>query len=531
MRVAWIAVLLLPTAGLAQTRPDRGPEPAWATAWSPFAPIADLPRRLPGTASLPGMLSLPAPSVGLLWTAGNPAGLAFDLARPWARLGGSAGNETGDFRRPLDPDRASSLGVSGIGWQTLGRGAVAGHVVTDQTVEPVAPYSDVTSPYGSDPLVPTDTSLPRVRRVHALLEGAVGWRFGAWGVGVASGVDVDDHRTDQARFPRLGRAAGRSASFGVARKLPFAPVRVGAYGRWTGGSETFTLVPQPGTGTVYLLDGYSEPDQVSVSQQPGFFRRIERRAHVLGITAASSAGPITWTLFATRAARTDDHFSVRRNDPPTDRWRATGWTMGGAVQRTVYRERVLLTAEALYERLSGHATRADLTGFIFHADESAVTLHADARYWPPDSPWVLALTLGMARESRVRHDYIAEMETHIAQWTPTLGVEAARALAVATISVGFAVARYAVNATIPDTAGTGPVYQRLVAPEISLYAAPALAITATFSAQRRMTERASLLLETSYASVGANGAVAGLPLAPGGRRAAWSVSIGYMLGQ
>jgi hypothetical protein len=500
-------------------------------AWSPFAPIADAPRRLLTPASLPSLLGLPAPAVGLLWTAGNPAGLAFDVAQPWARLGGSAGRESGDFRRPMDPDRVSSLGVSGVGWEPLGRGAVAGRVIAEQTTIGVMPYSDVTAPYGSDPLVLADTSQPRLRRVRARLEGAFGWRFGAWGVGLSSGIDVDDHRTDHARFPRLGRAAARAASAGVARDLPFAPVRIAGYARWIGGSETVTLWPQPGTGTAYLLSGYNEPDPIIVAQLPGLFRRIDHDARAFGLAAASTAGATGWTLFATKTARTDGHFSVQKDNPPTDRWRASGWTMGGAVQRAVYRNLVLITAEALYERLSGNATRADLTGFIFHADESTFAARAEARYWPENSPWVFAVALALAREHRFRHDFIDALETDITQWTPTFGVEAARAFPQATVSAGFAVTRYAVAAAIPDSAGTGPIYRSLVAPEISLYAAPAITVTGTFSVQRQVTRSSSLILETRYTSMSAEGTVAGLSFAPGGRRAAWSVSGGVVLGQ
>jgi hypothetical protein len=510
-------------------------DPAWLTAWSPLARIADLPRALPAAAVLPGLLAVPAPRVGLLWTAGTPAALALEATDVQARLVIAHGDAGGDYRRPLDANAARAVRFEGWGWGPLGhRGAVVGRVTVGQLDLDAASPSDIAAPYGSDPFVATDMTVPALRRVAARLEGGIGGRFGAWAAGLTVGARVEDDHTLNSSFPRLVKRAVPGVAVGVSRALPFAPVRLAVYARWMGGDETIILPGQPAPGTVYVLDGYSEPDPRAVTPQSLFFYRTDRSAWADGLAATGTLAGAQWTLYRERASRTDKHVSARRLDAPTDRWRATGSAYGLAAQRAVPRYDLLLTAGWRYERLHGDATRADLTGIIFGATEDVWSATGEVRYAPAASPWIGAATFSLVRENRRREDFIAETRSELKTWTPGVGVEVARVFGANAVAAGYAAAFYAPSGGIPDPSTMGPIYQQLVASEQSLYATRAQPSLATVTLRHTFASGTAVLLRARRESVSAAGdalATGTLPFAPQGSRTLWDVSLGVVMGQ
>jgi hypothetical protein len=518
---------------LAAQRPADSGLPAWMTAWSPLAPIADLARIIPRAAPLADLLGAPPPPVGLFWVAGTPAALGFEVTSRRGQMSAGLAGDDGSYRRPLDPTGASVTQLSGIGWQPVGdRGAAVGRVLLEQEILGSATESDALAPFGSDPIVITDTTRPDMRRLGTQLEGALGWRFGPWGVGAGGGVRIEDHRTRGARFPRIGKATTPGVALGVSGALPWAPVRVAVYGRWAGGNETVVLPAPAGPGRVYILNGYSDPDPADIQPQSGFFRRTERDALAGGFGASGTLRDVSWVAFAERTRRTDDHFSARIENPPTDRWHATGSAYGAAVQWPLPRYDLYVTAQWRLDRLTGDATRADLTGVIFRATESVSRLTADLRYLPA-SAWAVAATFALVRQSHRREDFIAETYTDLKAWTPGLGVEVARAFGANAVSAGYAIAAYEPSGGIPDPSNMGPIYQQLIAPEQSLYATSAHPSLAAVTWRHSFPSGTALLLTARRESVGAGGDVltATLPYAPKGSRTLWNLTLGVVLGQ
>jgi len=390
----------------------------------------------------------------------------------------------------------------------------------------MASFADIAEPHTSSPLVLSDSSLPEMRRVRVRLEGALGWRFGGWGLGLATGVEVRDHRTQHVRFPRVGRLSAQGVALGLMRELPLVRLRLAAYGRWLGGSERITLVAYPSPGLAYQLDGYNEPDRREVAQP--YFRRIERDAWSLGLGLGGELWGAPWTIFGERTSRDDAHSSERRAHPATDRWSAKGWVLGGAIQRPLFGDRLLVTAQARYSRLRGAATRFDLQGDIFRSKESVLRASADLRYTSP--PWTAAALFSLGREKRTRHDYIVRVYSDIESWTPGLGLEVARAVGPATTaSLGLALSAYSATSIIPNPEALGPVYNLLIAPELALYATRAVPLTAALAVRHRLGEATAIYVRALRESLEPSGSES-TELAPTGERTLWSMALGVVVG-
>ncbi len=500
------------------------------TGWSPLMPVADLERQLPHAPPFTDMVAGTTPRIGLFWTAGNPAGLVHNTSEAHAELGIGFGREVGEYRRPQDPDDVALTRLSGIAWRRVGRGAAAGRIVAESRDIGSAPYAALVAPYVSDPLVVTDTTLPAMRRLVARLEGAIAWEQRWLSVGLSAGADVWDNRTSEVRFPRLGRASRPGVAAGVGLRLPVLHVRLAGHVRWIGGNETVLLAAQPDGGTVYLLDGYSEPDPRRVVPPGVLFRRIDRDALALGGGLEGRLLGVQWVMFAQRERRTDEHLSVRDEAPPTDRWRARGSTYGLAAQGTGLRRRLLVTAWVRHTGLTGDATRADLNEAVFfHADEDVTQGSLELRYVPRKLPWRVTAAFVVIRERRIRSDFIADVRSEIRSWAPGGRVEVSRRFRSTTVSVGVAASGYMPVAVIPDASAMGPVYRTLVAQELALYALRATSVAATVGAGYRI-RRTTLALVAIAARLSERGReVTNLAFAPTGSRTQWRLSFRVIL--
>ncbi|MFN2400359.1 MAG: DUF6850 family outer membrane beta-barrel protein [Gemmatimonadaceae bacterium] len=537
VRTVSFTVTLATTASAQDSfRSERATDPGfshWFLAWSPLRPIAELPRVLPRAPAPPDLGGSPRPRVGLFWTAGNPASLAEGVRDTYADIRFTGASDGGTYRRPLDPDAATVRQVAGLAWRPLGpRGAAAGLVTIDEESLDDASFAGMLSPHSSNPLVVTDTTSPAMRRTRARLQGALGYRVRRWGAGVSVGYEAREHRTQDARFPRIGRVSTPAVLVGISHPIPTGrgAMIVAVTGRWVGGYETVTLIPEPGTSTVHQLEGYAEPDERVVSQPPAYYRRVNRTARAFGAGLAGTIAGVEWVLSGERTLRDEDHFSERRADPATDTWEANGYGIVSSAQRSLLRRQGLITVVAHYVSLNGAARRSDLDGDIFRASESALALTADARYTRDGSPWSFGLTFGVERETRVRNDFIAEVGTEIQTWNPGAAVAVARKLHPRiTIALGASASLVSTSAAIPSPDGLGPVYQRLIAPELALYAAQKTPVAASASALYTLRSGTDIVLRNRWESLSPRVSGSGLPFSPTGDRTLWSVSAGFVL--
>lgn len=532
--VPWLLLGQAPLALSAQTpasaeRATGTGTSAWFTAWSPLAPVADLTRALPRGAPLPDLLRGRWSPTRLAWAVGTPAALAFDVTGSYAELAVGLRGDAGAYRRPLDPDRVGVQQVSALGWRPLGaRGGAAGRVVLDQEVDAVAGQGVVLQPYASDPHVITDATDPRMRRLRMQVEGALGWRFGEWGAGLAIGVEVRDHTTRQASQARLAKVATPGLSLGVSRRLPLVGGRLALYARRLGGSETVLVSPQVDPASVYQLDGYNEPDPIVVQQLSAYFRRIERDARLFGEAVTGTALGVRWVAFAEQTRRSDDHTSERREDAPKDTWRAGGSALGFAAESFVAGG-LWARVAARRDRLHGDGRRTDLQGIYFKADESVWSLRTEAWLESSGLPVSVAAVFQIQHERRKREDFIVEVASDVEGWTPSVGLEVARAFGRTAISVGSSLAWYAPVASIPDPAAMDSIYRALVTGEQGTYASASRAWTAAVSLRRELRPGTAVLLRWTREALTPRPLATPVPSAPTGDRVLWSFSVAAIL--
>ena len=535
---AAMAIAVVPECARAQGVRTPGTAPAgtdaadWATgAWSPFAPIADLPRTPPGAPPLPSLLTVPAPRVGLAWTAGDPSGLPADVRGPWGSIATSGAGERGEYRRPLDPAQSSVLQGHLVGWRTLGRrGAAVGRIVVDQESRDPSSASNVIAPYATSPFILLDSSATAMRLQRARLEGAAGWTVGAWAVGIGAGIESRDGRSERTQVPRLARAAAPAVSGGVSRALPWSGVRLSAFARWAGEAETAQVIPRTGTGTGYLLVGYTEPDRIQLTPSSFFERRLERGATAVGGGAAGSLFGAAWTIAAEATQRREDYTSQRRDDPQSDRWTATGSRAVAGAQRQVMGDRLLVTARGELVSLEGEGRRFDLEGIVFRAVERMWQVDGEVRWAPTSSAWMAAASGSVRREERTRRDFVAEREVVVNSWAPSVSLEVARRITGPwDVSAALGIGQYQPAARIPNAALEGPVYQAYVGPSVAYDASAATVQRAALTARYRLPRGAAVWLSgrRDTRSVGSGTATAG---GPAGSRNAWALAVGVTRG-
>ena len=508
---------------------EPGDDPAWTRTWSPLLWTAELPRTLPSAMqSLPDPLLWPAPRIGLFWSGGNPAGLPFELQDAFSAFRAGAAEGDGSYRRPLDPSRTTDAGLKAHGWQPFGgNGAAIGRVrVGRQGLQ--RPLSDYDLPYPASPYVVMDTAGSELGRTEAALEGALGWRLGALGVGAALGYRAQQTRTTAAPVPRILSAADPGASVGVvwnqSRRL-----RVGLHGRWRAHAERVLLYSVAAPSRVYWLQGYFEARPQDVAS--GYYqRRMERDGTAIALSLGGEAIGGTWTAFVERGEQEERQHPPGRNDPDSDTWTTDAWTAGAALQRG-FGSAIQVVVSGRYSILAGEARRGDLPDTVtFVSDESVLDLAADVEIEPV--PMVqLRARLTFRSENRDRRDQLARMRSDLEGWTTGFGVSVAyRPFPSLALGAGGAIAHYGAGGAIPDPADTGPAYSTYVAPELSLEATDATSWAASGSVLWSLLPTASLWARVSGTSLSGSEGGVRLPLAPGGKRKWWSVELGAVLG-
>lgn len=532
--VAALSTLLSPAAGAAQTAPNSTPAsasdpgtPGWLERWSPLHLVADLPRTLPAAeGAVPALLTRPPPRVGLFWTAGNPGGLADELADFRAEFRAGRSDASGEYRRPMDPGEERQAGVSGLAWGRLGdRGAGVGRVVFERADSGEPAFADVPLPYGSGPLAVLDTLGDPLNRTAVRVEGAGGWRAGPVGLGLGLAFESQDTRTEASPVPRTMRTASPGVTGGVSWAPEKGGVRVGAHGRWQRSAHTLAIFSVAAPSRVYALEGYNDPVPIGLNATL-FQRRLVRETWAAGGgVGGGSVDGLAWAAFAQRERLTEERFDPRTADPLADGWEADAWTAGAAIRAPLLSRRLLVAADARYTTLDGEARRGDLEGITFLADEEHLELSGEARL-EVGRAWRIGARAGLVHEARTRRDALAEARSEIEGWAPSAGLEAAALLGRLAVGLGGAVAFESPDSSIPDPTSLGPVYRRWIAPELAIETAEAWSRSLSATLRFRARETTAVWLRGTWGAVSATDPP---PDVPDGRRRMWAIALGVLL--
>jgi hypothetical protein len=525
------AACLLIAAGAIGAQPlaAQDPWPEWSTAWSPLRPVELGARRLPfGTALAERGLGL-SPRIGLLWSGGNPAGLAQDVteSRSWLELARS--DRGGAYRRPLDPDGIGTWTLRGLGWRPLGGGAVAGRIAFDSRRADVATGTDALYPYDPDPFVLVDTTSPGRTSVHAVLEGAAGWRFGPWHAALSLGVALHrDHSVDT-RFSRVGRSSMPGAMLGFGREIAPLHMTIAVHGRWLGRHETHLLSTTPGGSRVFILSGFDDPQPLDVAPPGALLRRTNADGLAAGAAATGRVAGIVWSALFERAGWSSSHVNtVAVDSPPADRWEATVTRV--AVQAHVpVISKFALRLGVGHSALGGDARRADLEGVVFRASDAALTLDGAVELVDPASLWDASVGIRGVRADLHREDFLAVVTSDVTSWLAEAVVTVGRRFGNVSAGVVLAGGLYTPAAAIPDPATLGPVYGTYIAPEQSLYAVSAAPLAAGFWLRYHFGQGITGYLRAAGERTAARGPLPPIPALPTGQRYQRVIALGIEL--
>jgi hypothetical protein len=467
--------------------------------------------------------------IGLFWTGGNPAGLAGSVDSARTDIMAAAARTRGDFRRPLEPSGTNLSRLSATSWRPFDRRlTMLGSVVLDQERLDLGSQSDETESYPTSPFVTTDTSTSPVRRTRARLEGVAGWTLGNWGLGIAVGYDTRDNQTIKGGVVRRFRQTMPGVGVGATRRV--AGIQAGITARYRDRTETILLTERTVDAVVVQLEGYQDAAPLGV--QRSHYRRIEEGVASASLGLEGRLGTGRWVLYGERARLRERRTRQQRDDPAFDRWNADSWTAGGAYQRWLGREgRWLFTLDARYTSLTGDGDLAtDSTGTVFIATERAFEGLAELRLLPTVGGWTGLIAISLGSERRVRNDSVAVIGSDVKTFGPGISLEIGRALssAVTLIGTGALVSR-ASNSAIPAPLLRGPVYQRLIAPEIGLYARDVVSSSVGLALRWNVSSHTGLWLSARSESVKPRGFASPNTFAPTGSRTASSVILGVIM--
>ena len=508
--------------------PGAATMPRWLSQWSPLQLTGDLPRELPGTVSLPSLLTLPAPRVGSFWSAGNPAALPSDVPDSYAQFRFGVNRSHGSYKRPLDAGNDTRIGGTALGWKDLtSNGAAIGRLVVDHLDQNDGAHANVLLPHSSNPFVVLDTIGDQMSGIVMKLDGAGGWRIGKLGAGLGLGYESREIRTVASPVPRRNDVSAAAINGGLDYELANGALQLGVFGRWEQMAQTVLVSSTPPERTrIYVLTGYYEPTAI---EPLGYSRRSDRNAGALGISATGSVEGVRWTVFGQSERMNEKQSVALENEPPADEWDADGWTVGFSAQTMLGDSLFLLTVTGRYSSLAGQAVRMDLEEINLEADETEWDLGGELRYLVR-SGWTGALVLGTGRYSRQRQDLLARVGSDLNAWTPAAAIEVARYLPWGlALSAGVGYAAHAPWGSVPTPSEMSPAYQKWIAPELQLYGTDATTLTGTMALLWQAGPALSVWIQGTTASLSPSTGSGTTPILPDGSRKRSSIQIGLTM--
>jgi hypothetical protein len=524
--VALIASHALPTA--AQQHVQR-PHDGWMRAWAPTVLYDDT--RFLDQAPRPSALFSPSPLVGLFWSGGNPAGLAWEATR-YAALDAGASGDDGEYRRPLDAGASRVLTASALAWQPIaGSSGVAGTFEYDEvTLDPGTRASNL-SPYSTVPFVIMDSTRTGHRLSRMRVEGAGGHRFGDVALGLAVGYDAADGHSFPTRIPRTNRSSTPAATLGAAYQFADGRLRVGAHVGWRRQAETFQVLSAGSPALLMQLNGYSPPIVINLAQNQSYHRRRESESRIGAVSLAGNAGGWSWSLNGSGGTIRERQWSQRVHDPDSDEWRGSTIGAGAAVQARDLHPTLLLTGSLHWKRMDGDARLAISDSLFHNSEETALSASADGRWRPDASPWSarVGLYLGYEQEDRGGiHE--SAIRTLVESRTTILSTEVLRDFGERmTLAAGYSLTRYRARGSAPYPEYYPEAIQPIAGGENAYYATPAGVHAVSLGARLAVTQATSFHLVGYYQALS--------PLPTGiireyqldGSRRAWRVDLSAVL--
>jgi hypothetical protein len=299
------------------------------------------------------------------------------------------------------------------------------------------------------------------------------------------------------------------------------------HGRWTGGSESATFRPEPGSSRAYQFDGFDDPFPRDIASPNSYFRRNQRDAYAAGAGVTGGLVGGRWVLGWARTYRSDEHFTLLIDSPPVDTWEADGWVARAAYQRQVLG--VLLTLTLHGDRLTGDLRRADIEGVITRVRETRMVALLELRWASPVALWDVGLTVGLDRTRRQVSDFLVRVDSDLDLWTPSGALAVARTFNSTTVALAAGVAASGPYATLPNPPAMGPLYQQYIAPALSRDATRSLTAAGSVAVRHRVTE----LLAFQGSGWWNRTAIRGDPVAfgPGGRYNQWEIEAAVVVGR
>ena len=474
-----------------------GAEQPWLTRWRPLEVLGDLPRTLPGSESpFPALLTLPAPRVGTLWTAGNPAALPFELEDRRSDFSISREQRSGRYRRPLDPPEVTNGTLIGSGWRPLSeRAAVIGRLVVERTGLGAGSFSDQLMPYGTSPFAVFDTTGEAQTRTLVRVEGASGWRLGNLAVGLGLGYESQRTLTDQAEVPRTNQTATPGATVGLVWASPSRNFTIGVLGGVQETAQSTRIYSGAAGSRAYTPEGYG-PLVAFDLLEGGLARRFERGAKGLTVSAGGT-GRVKWVVYGRRETLTESRFgTLIELNRVVDDWHTRGWTLGGAGAFSSGSLDIAL--DTRFTTLDGGGVRGDLDVEHFESTDRRLRLEADGR-WTPSGGWEAGARLVLTRNTSDRWDRVSRAGSEISSWSPALGIEFARRLSErVAVSLGSVVSTYAVSSSTPDPGLFGPAWEKWIAPDLGLMATGATGWAAQATLLIGSSDSRMVWLQTQY---------------------------------
>lgn len=503
-----------------------------AGRWSVLAPDGDIGRGGPALPPSIGLLRGAPARIGLFWSAGNAAALVSEIDSSGRTDFTATRSATGgDFRRPLDPESTGFVDLCAAGWRPVGdRGAAIGRAAIRRTESTGrGNFALGLAPYAGSPLVPTDTTSPGLWRNVAVLEGGLAWRLSDWTVGGAVGLEVTDARAERARIGRIGRMSAPSLALGATRRV-YGPVRLGLHARAGMRNELIETIPVNSVEYVLQLEGLFEVEPRDLGLRNPYRRRFERRFRAFGVSAGAELFGATAVAFVERGGEDEAQSTAAQADPPRDRWVTSTRTFGAAAQRPLFGDLLTAKVETRYTRLTGDATRSDLQGRIYRAVDHRLQLLGVLRLQPPGARWSVAGLGFMRRERRNHRDALANLSTAMVTWLGGGTVEAEHAfVGGGRVGLGYGVALYTPSGSIPAGETLGPIFKRLIAPELEWTTTQALAQRSSVTVTMPIAPRTSLWIGGERLQLGVSGNPPANPFRPGGERTTTAISLGVSL--